>query len=205
MKTPKEESIGMTPTAIARICHAANAEYCRTIGDESHVPWENLSREMREGVINGVVIAAQGTTLRVQHETWLQEKVANGWKYGPTKDVSKKLHPNIKPFDQLPIEERRKDALFVSIVQACRFEFTPIEPLSVGTDVVNDEHDARILAFQTAIDIVNKVLTRGPDDLSSETEEQCRELICDQIRAAALGEPVPDHHVTPAAATTTED
>jgi len=34
------------------------------------------------------------------------------------KDPEKKQHPCFVPYDELPIQQRRKDALFVSIVRA---------------------------------------------------------------------------------------
>jgi hypothetical protein len=53
------------------------------------------------------------------HESWLAEKEADGWKYGPVKNPETKEHPCFVPYDQLPVEQRRKDYIFGAIVKAC--------------------------------------------------------------------------------------
>jgi hypothetical protein len=52
------------------------------------------------------------------HESWLEEKRADGWKYGPVKDAAKKEHPCFMPYDGLPVDQRLKDYLFSAIVEA---------------------------------------------------------------------------------------
>ena len=54
------------------------------------------------------------------HEEWLKEKAATGWKYGPVKDLAKKEHPCFVPYDELPPEQKAKNALFVGVVNALR-------------------------------------------------------------------------------------
>jgi hypothetical protein len=39
----------------------------------------------------------------------MQEKQADGWRYGPARDDSKKLHPSIIPYLQLSESEKEKD------------------------------------------------------------------------------------------------
>jgi hypothetical protein len=50
------------------------------------------------------------------HESWLREKVADGWVYGPTKDPARKQHPCLVPFAELPREQQAKDYLFRAVV-----------------------------------------------------------------------------------------
>ena len=51
------------------------------------------------------------------HRThWLMEKKNAGWTYGETKDPVLKTHPCIVPFDQLPVEQQKKDMLFKAII-----------------------------------------------------------------------------------------
>jgi hypothetical protein len=52
------------------------------------------------------------------HDSWLEEKRATGWRYGPVKDPEKKEHPCFVPYEQLPVEQRRKDHLFQAVVRA---------------------------------------------------------------------------------------
>jgi hypothetical protein len=39
-------------------------------------------------------------------------KRSEGWEHGETKDVERKTHPCLVPYDELPPEQKRKDELF---------------------------------------------------------------------------------------------
>lgn len=112
----------MHPVAIARIVHEANRAYCVTLGDTSQPPWDAAPMWQRESAVAGVTGILDGSiqTPEQSHESWLAEKARTGWKYGLVKDAEKKEHPCFVPYDQLPPEQRVKDALFFSIVNACR-------------------------------------------------------------------------------------
>lgn len=105
---------------IARVCHGANLEYCRTIGDESQLAWEEAEEWQRQSVINGVRYALenQHASASAQHDAWLADKERDGWKLGPVKDAAKKEHPCMVPYEKLPQEQRVKDYLFKAIVLA---------------------------------------------------------------------------------------
>lgn len=108
----------MEAAKIAQICHEANRAYCETIGDTSQIPWDMAPEWQKKSAVNGVnfVIANPQAHESTNHENWLREKVADGWKYGTVKDHDKKEHPCIVPYDQLPTEQQRKDKLFRYIV-----------------------------------------------------------------------------------------
>ncbi|MGA2153889.1 MAG: RyR domain-containing protein [Bryobacteraceae bacterium] len=53
-----------------------------------------------------------------QHEAWLSDKLRDGWKFGPVKDPTKKEHPCMVPYSELPLEQRIKDHLLKAVVQA---------------------------------------------------------------------------------------
>lgn len=105
---------------IAKVAHDANRSFCMTLGDPVPPCWEECSIEQRQTLIAGVLWrvnnphAAPGA----QHEAWRQAKAANGWKLGPKKDEATKEHPNMVPYEDLPINQRLKDALFQGIVDA---------------------------------------------------------------------------------------
>jgi hypothetical protein len=40
------------------------------------------------------------------HEVWAQERVAQGWRFGPARDDSRKEHPSLIPYEQLPESEK---------------------------------------------------------------------------------------------------
>lgn len=110
--------------AIAKVCHEANRAYCETIGDRSQPNWENAPNWQRESAIKGVefhlVALRAGTppSPSASHESWMEEKRADGWKFGEVKDPTLKTHPCFLPYDQLPIAQRMKDYIFGAIVQA---------------------------------------------------------------------------------------
>ena len=105
---------------IARVCHEANRSYCETLADFTQKPWAQAEKWQRESAIKGVefCLANPSAPPSANHESWLEEKRRTGWKYGPVKDADAKIHPCFVPYDELPIEQRRKDALFKAIVAA---------------------------------------------------------------------------------------
>lgn len=110
----------MTVTQIARICHELNRAYCQQIDDNSQLPWDDAPEWQRTSAVNGVQFhfANPNAGPAASHESWLKEKTEQGWEYGPTKDVERKLHPCFVPYDQLPLEQKLKDTLFLSVVHA---------------------------------------------------------------------------------------
>lgn len=110
----------MTNEQIARVCHEANRAYCESIGDPSQRPWDEAEEWQRESAIAGVSyrLTNPDAPASTQHEAWMMDKLADGWRYGPVKDPAGKLHPCLVPYNELPIEQQRKDALFIAVVQA---------------------------------------------------------------------------------------
>jgi RyR domain len=105
---------------IAKICHEANRAYCETIGDNSQSAWEEAENWQRESSIQGVeyALANPDGPVSAQHDSWLEAKKKDGWVYGDIKDSSKKEHPCMVPYDQLPHRQQLKDRLFKAIVAA---------------------------------------------------------------------------------------
>lgn len=110
----------MTSEQIARVCHEANRAYCATIGDNSQKEWNEAPEWQKEAAIKGVAFSRlnPNASPSANHDSWLSEKLRGGWKFGPVKDAAKKEHPCCVPYEQLPEEQKRKDALFKAIVGA---------------------------------------------------------------------------------------
>jgi RyR domain len=112
---------------IARVCQDANASYCRSIGDSSQKSWDEGEDWQRESAIRGVQLclekhaAGEPVSPSLLHDNWLEQKRAEGWKYGPVKDSRKKEDPSFVPFADLPLAQQMKDHLFRGIV----FAFSP--------------------------------------------------------------------------------
>ncbi len=105
---------------IARVAHEVNRAYCESIGDTSQVPWEDAPDWQRERAIKGVRFHLDHpeATPEDSHKSWLEEKARTGWKYGPEKSENQHTHPCIKPYAELPQEQRSKDYLFRAVVHA---------------------------------------------------------------------------------------
>lgn len=110
----------MDNRAVARICHEANRAYCEQLGDRSQSPWESAPAWQRESALAGVVFAREhpDASESAQHDAWMQDKLRDGWTYGEVKSAGAKTHPCLLPFEQLPLDQQRKDRLFQAIVKA---------------------------------------------------------------------------------------
>lgn len=43
------------------------------------------------------------------HEVWAQNRINDGWTYGPVRDDVNKTHPCLVPYDELPESEKEYD------------------------------------------------------------------------------------------------
>lgn len=113
-------TISVSVEAVARACHEANRIYCRSLGDDSQLPWDEAPEWAKESARVGVRKIAAGEVTRPEqsHESWLAQKEAGGWRYGPVKDPAKKEHPCFVPYAELPREQQLKDHLFFAIASA---------------------------------------------------------------------------------------
>lgn len=103
---------------VARICHEANKALCESQGDKSQKSWNEAEPEFIDSTINAVNfnLANPNAPASANHDSWLAERGANGWKYGKVKDIEAKLHPCFVPYNELPPEQQAKDHLFKAIV-----------------------------------------------------------------------------------------
>jgi len=110
----------LTIEQIARVCHEANRAYCMAIGDHSQASWDRATAWQKDSAITGVTasLAAPDKTPEQSHQGWLEKKAAEGWTYGAVKKPELRQHPCMVPYDQLPIEQRLKDELFIGVVRA---------------------------------------------------------------------------------------
>lgn len=109
-----------TIECIAVVCHEANRGYCETQGDTSQLGWNDAPQWQRDSARLGVkgILEGRITKPSESHESWLAEKVADGWTYGEVKDPSTKQHPCMVPYDELPGTQRVKDHIFFGVVKS---------------------------------------------------------------------------------------
>jgi len=105
---------------VAKACHEANKVYCESLGDFTQEHWENAPQWQKDSAVSGVkhIIDNPDVTAEQMHDNWMAEKKADGWRFGITKDAFAKTHPCLIPYNFLPIEQRMKDTLFISIARS---------------------------------------------------------------------------------------
>jgi len=114
----------MDTTKIAVVAHEANRAYCATLGDFSQPEWVQAPQWQKDSAVNGVefhwkaLCEGRKPSPSASHESWLEQKRREGWKFGPVKDAEKKEHPCFVPYDELPFTQRVKDYIFAAIVEA---------------------------------------------------------------------------------------
>lgn len=104
----------------AAVAHQINAAYCQAIGDNSQVPWDDAPDEIKASAEMGAKMHLENpdATPEQSHESWLANKLANGWVYGEAKDLEAKTHPCCVPYAELPAEQKAKDYIFRAAVHA---------------------------------------------------------------------------------------
>lgn len=116
-----DESVRDKINRIARVCHEVNRAYCQALGDNSQPAWENAPAWQRESARMGVDLHLSGDFgPEASHISWMNQKIDDGWTYGPIKDATLKQHPCMVPFKQLPVEQQAKDFIFRGVVHAMK-------------------------------------------------------------------------------------
>jgi hypothetical protein len=89
---------------MARVAHEVNRAYCQALEDFSQLPWEEAPQWQKDSAIAGVKMHLQNPNAgpEASHESWMEQKLADGWTYGETKDPEAKTHPCLVPFHALP-------------------------------------------------------------------------------------------------------
>lgn len=120
----------------AAVCHEANKAYCEyVLGDDSQSSWKDAPEWQKVSAINGVVAVFQGSRgPEAQHESWMKEKIKDGWIYGETKDAEKKTHPCLVSYKKLPPEQKVKDILFFAIANSFNGVLVDVNMFLSGVD-----------------------------------------------------------------------
>ena len=106
--------------AVARTCHEVNRVWCIYNNDDSQPIWDEAPDWQKESAINGVLfhLTNPGAGEEASHDNWMEEKIKDGWIYGPEKIPELKRHNCLVPFNELPLAQQFKDRLFRTIVHA---------------------------------------------------------------------------------------
>lgn len=82
-------------------------------------PWEQRDERFRKQFVEVVWRYMKSESLPTPeeaHNSWVESYVKMGWKYGEKRDPKLKTHPDLVPFNELPKDERDKDAIFLALV-----------------------------------------------------------------------------------------
>jgi hypothetical protein len=106
-------------TRIAECCHEANRALCEAFGDWSQPMWAKAPDWQKDSAISGVAFHMENPDAgpSASHESWMKQKLAEGWMFGPVKDAANGVHPCLVPYDDLPPEQQAKDFIFCAIVK----------------------------------------------------------------------------------------
>lgn len=113
-------ALGIPRAEIARVAHEVNRAYCQALGDQSQPNWVDAPQWQKESALVGVNLHCDNPNAGAEasHKSWMAQKEAEGWTYGPEKRPDLKQHHCMVPFDQLPREQQAKDYLFRGVVHA---------------------------------------------------------------------------------------
>lgn len=105
---------------IAKVCHEANKALCEAFGDTSQPHWKDAPEWQQTSAEAGVRFCFDHPDAppSANHDSWMAQKIADGWVYGAVKNPEAKTHPCIVPYDQLPPDQKAKDYVFKAIVAA---------------------------------------------------------------------------------------
>jgi hypothetical protein len=112
----------MNELQIAQVAHEINRTYCTAIGDYSQLPWDSAPDWQKASALLGVAFHIENPDAGpdASHNSWMDQKVNEGWVYGEVKDAEAKTHPCIVPFNELSKEQQAKDYLFRQVVHSLK-------------------------------------------------------------------------------------
>lgn len=114
----------MNKETIYRIFHEINRACCEAVGDRTQYPWDYAKDWQKEATKEGVeyLLSYPDATYAALHEKWMNDKIADGWKYGPEKDAEYKEHPCLVPFNILPVYQQEKDIILHAFIRGVQSE-----------------------------------------------------------------------------------
>ena len=116
----QDQKTGAVVARIAQVMHESVRAWQKANGQDAAPRWSRAPKWMKTSSCEAVSwrIANPNAPPSAQHEQWMAEKQAAGWKFGKVKSGVKKTHPMLVPYSDLPEVERRKDALVAATIDA---------------------------------------------------------------------------------------
>ena len=60
-----------------------------------------------------------------EHRRWMGDKILAGWRYGAERDDTRRLHPSMRPYEDLSDAEKQKDRATVANALATLGDHSP--------------------------------------------------------------------------------
>ena len=86
-------------------------------------PWDQRDEQFRSQFINVIDMMCgpdRKSSPEELHDDWIKAYEEMGWRFGPVRDINRKTHPDMVPFNELDPRERDKDAVFVALCEIAR-------------------------------------------------------------------------------------
>jgi len=104
---------------LARVVHEVNRAYSAQVGLNVEPSFDDATDAQRQSLVRGVNAKLRfNLTPEQGHEAWVEDKLKNGWVWGPVKNEDKKEHPCLVPYEQLDQAQQVKDFLFSAVVRS---------------------------------------------------------------------------------------
>ena len=155
---------GASMEQVAEVAHEVNRAYCQALGDASQPSWDDAPEWQRASARMGADLHTMGDFgPEESHISWMNQKLEEGWKYGPVKNPEAKEHPCIVPFDQLPLEQQAKDHIFRGVVHAVNVAF-PGAPQFTALDLLT----FCVLVLKNGFTVTGESACASPENFDAE-------------------------------------
>ena len=155
---------GASMEQVAKVAHEVNRAYCQALGDASQPSWDDAPEWQRASARMGVDLHTMGDFgPEASHISWMNQKLEEGWKYGPVKNPEAKEHPCLVPFDQLPLEQQAKDHIFRGVVHAVNAAF-PGAPQFTALDLLT----FCVLVLKNGFTVTGESACASPENFDAE-------------------------------------
>ncbi len=86
-----------------------SSERCVARKDRPELPYEPLPLDTSGVALDEQILVLTELLAKHTHDVWAQQRLAEGWRYGPTRNDARKEHPNLVPYEELTHDEQEYD------------------------------------------------------------------------------------------------
>ena len=85
------------------------SERCAARKDRPELPYEPSPLDTSGVALDEQILVLTELLAKHTHDVWAQQRLAEGWRHGPTRNDARKEHPNLVPYEELSHEEQEYD------------------------------------------------------------------------------------------------